>query len=368
MKKTIGEIIKWVFIVNVVLNVNLTQAQVALYPAVYPSVPFNLAKATELGNNKCSIWKGMYQKGADDRSGETWTNSIEEAHQYQRYEFIEGKMSLVSTYFLSGFKEWSIEFFYKENLVSAVEKLNYDSLQNTSLDFTYVYKYEHDGTPFQRVKMYGHPNKSIRLLDQFEFDSLNRAVRQKTTAVGSSPQMDSLVGLLNNEKLLTITEYTDSTFARRVYKNMYENTKDEKTALDVAGQAVFTEVKNSSGKILFTIDYKYENNQLTQKIHRVMREQTASVALPSEVVPAKKKKEKTKKKKQKASSKLKTSPRTLEASASAIKKAEKMPSLPPKPEIYKLEYFRYNIDGLLEIHIIEEDGVQTILEYMYFSE
>jgi hypothetical protein len=366
MKKTIGEIIKWVFIVNVVLNVNITQAQVALYPAVYPSVPFNLAKATELGNSKCSIWKGMYKKGANERSGETWTNSIEEVHQYQRYEFIEGKMSLVSTYFLSGFKKWSIEFFYKENLVSAVEKLNYDSLQNTSLDFTYVYKYEHDGTPFQRVKMYGHPNKSIRLLEQFEFDSLNRAVRQKTTAVGYSPQMDSLVGLQNDEKLLTITEYTDSTFARRVYKNMYENTKDEKTVLDVAGQAVFTQVQNSSGKILFTIDYKYENNHLTQKIHRVMREQTASVELPSEVVPVKKKKEK--KKKQKASSKLKTSPRTLEASASATKKAEKMPSLPPKPEIYKLEYFTYNVDGLLEMHITEEDGVQTILEYTYFSE
>lgn len=366
MKKTIGEIIKWVFMVNVILNVNTTQAQVALYPAVYPSVPFNLAKATELGNNKCSIWKGMYQKGANDRSGETWTNSIEDAHQYQRYEFIEGKMSLVSTYFLSGFKEWSIEFFYKENLVSAVEKLNYDSVQNTSLDFTYVYKYEHDGTPFQRVKMYGHPNKGVRLLDQFEFDSLNRAVRQKTTAVGYSLQMDSLVGLQNDEKLLTITEYTDSTFARRVYKNMYENTKDEKTALDVAGQAVFTQVQNSSGKILFTIDYKYENNHLTQKIHRVMREQTASVELPSEVVPVKKKKKK--KKKQKASSKLKTSPRTLEASASAIKKVEKMPSLPPKPEIYKLEYFTYNVDGLLEMHITEEDGVQTILEYTYFSE
>ncbi|MBL4648151.1 MAG: hypothetical protein JKY03_00340 [Aureispira sp.] len=362
MKKTIGEIIKWVFIVNVVLNVNSTQAQVAFYPEVYPSVPFNLAKATELGNNKCSIWKGIYKKGADDRSGETWTNPIEEAHQYQRYEFMDGKMSLVSTYFLSGFKEWSMEFFYKENLVSAVEKLNYDSLQNTSLAFTYAYKYEYDGTPFQRVKMYGHPNKGVRLLDQFEFDSLNRAVRQKTTAVGYSPQMDSLVGLLDKEKLLTITEYTDSTFARRIYKNMYETAKDEKTFLDETGQAVITQVWNASGKILFTIDYKYDNNQLTQKIHWVMREQVIRSKVSPEVVPIKKKQ---KKKKLKKSTKLKISPRTLEASASDVKEAKKMP---PKPEVYKLEYFTYNMDGLLEIHITEEDGVQTILEYTYFSE
>ena len=367
MKKTIGEIIKWVFVLNVVLIANTSQAQVALYPDVYPSVPFDLKKATELGNNKCSIWKGTYQKGADDRSGETWSNPIEDYHQYQRYEFIEGKMSFISTYFLSGFKDWSIEYFYKENLVSAVEKLHYDSLQNTSLDFTYVYKYEYDGTPFQRVKMYGYPNKNVRLLDQFEFDSLNRVVRQKTTAVGHSPQMDSLVGLLDKEKRLTVTEYTDSTFARRIYKNMYENTTDEKTFLDENGQAVITQVRNSSGKILFTMDYKYENNQLTQKIHWVMRETIISSNAPEE--PVKEEEErKGKKRKKKAVNKLKTSPRTLKASKNEVIKIEKTPSLPPKPEVYKLEYFRYNTDGLLEMHITEEDGVQTILEYTYFSE
>jgi hypothetical protein len=365
MKKTIEEIIKWVFLINLVLNVNTAQAQVALYPEVYPSVPFNLKKATELGNNKCSIWKGIYQKGTEDRSGEMWTKPILDAHQYQRYEFIEGKMSLVSTYFQSGFKEWSLEFFYKENLVSAVEKLNYDSLQNTSLAFTYAYKYEHDGTPFQRVKMYGHPNKSVRLLDQFVFDSLNRVVRQKTTAVGYSAQMDSLVGLLDKEKRLTVTEYTDSTLARHVYKNMYENTEDKKTFLDETGQAVITQVRNSSGKILFTIDYKYDNNQLTQKIHWVMREQSVNPKISPE-------EEKTtgnqKKKKKKASNKKKVSPRTLKASNNEVQKIKKTPTLPPKPEVYKLEYFTYNLDGLLEMHIVEEDGVQTILEYTYFSE
>jgi hypothetical protein len=364
MKKTIREIIKWFLVASVVWNVPAIQAQVAIFPEVYPSVPFNLAKAAELGNNKCSIWKSTYQKGAEDRSGETWVTPIQYAHQYQRYEFVEGKMSLVSSYFPSGFRKSSMEFFYKDNLVSAVEKLNYDSLQKSSLAFTYVYIYEHDGTPFQRVKMYGHPNKSIRLLDEFKFDSLNRVLRQKTTAVGYSPQMDSLVGLLDKEKLLTITEYTDSTFARRVYKNLYENTKDEKTFLDEAGQAVITQVRNSAGKILFTIDYKYDNNQVAQKIHWVMREPTLnSRVVEEEEIVAKKKQ-----KKKKSSQKLKTSPRTLEASSSGGVGTNKVPPLPPRPEVYKLEYFTYNSDGLLEMHITEEDGVQTILEYTYFSE
>lgn len=365
MKKTIREIIKWFLVASMGWNVSEIQAQVAIFPEVYPSVPFDLAKAAELGNNKCSVWKSTYQKGAEDQSGEMWVNSIQYAHQYQRYEFVEGKMSLVSTYLPSGFRKSSMEFFYKDNLVSAVEKLNYDSLQKSSLDFTYVYTYEHDGTPFQRVKLYGHPNKSVRLLDEFKFDSLNRVLRQKTTAVGYSRHMDSLVGLLDKEKLLTITEYTDSTFARRVYKNLYENTKDEKTFLDEIGQAVITQVRNSAGKILFTIDYKYDNNQVAQKIHWVMREPALnSRPVEAEEVVAVKKKQK----KKKSSQKLKTSPRTLEASASGIAGAKKAPPLPPRPEVYKLEYFTYNSDGLLERHITEEDGVQTILEYTYFSE
>jgi len=363
MKKTIEEIIKWFLVLNIVWSINRIEAQVTLYPEIYPDVPFDLIKATELGNNKCSIWKGTYKKGADDQSGEVWSTPVEETHQYQRYEFLESKMSMVSTYLPSGFTKWSMEFFYKENLVSAVEKLNYDSLQNSSLNFTYVYIYENDGTPFQRVKMHGSPNKSVRLLDEFEFDSLNRVVRQKTTAVGYSPQMDSLVGLSDKEKLLTIMEYTDSTSSSRVYKNLYEISKDRKTFLDEEGQAVITQIRNSSGKILFTIDYKYSNNQLVQKIHWIMREPIQNSKTPEDIELVKKKR-----KKKHPSHKSKISPRSLVASSDGTPKDKGLPSLPPRPEVYKLEYFTYNSDGLLERHTKEENGIQTILEYTYFSE
>lgn len=355
MKKTIREIIRW-FVLGSMLCSSTLQAQMDRYPEVYPTLPFDLAKMTELGYNKCSIWKGTYKKGADDQSGELWMNPIQESHQYQRYEFVSGKMSMLSTYFSSGFKKWSMEYFYKDNLTSAIEKLNYDSLQEASLDYTYAYIYEQDGTPFQRVKMYGSPNKSIRVLDQFEFDSLNRVVRQKTTAVGHSPHMDSLIGLLDKEKLLTVTEYTDSTFFRRIYKNLYEITNDKKTFLDESGQAVITQLRNSSGRILFTIDYKYSDNRLVQKIHWVMREVTR-VAKAEEKTPIVKKKSNKKLVKKKAGKR-----KTEE------EKVVKTPSLPPRPEVYKLEYFRYNDEGLLEMHITEEDGVQTILEYTYFTE
>lgn len=365
MKRTIGEIIKCFLIGGLLLCIQPIQAQVTIYPEVYPDLPFDLKKVSELGNNKCSIWKGTYKRGAEDRSGEMWAEAVEYSHQYQRYEFVDGKMGMISTYLPSGFKKWSIEYFYKQNLISAVEKLNYDSLQNTSLDYTYVYIYEHNGTPFQRVKMHGAPNKSVRLLDEFEFDSLNRVVRQKTTAVGTSPYMDSLVGLLDKEKLLTVTEYTDSTNSCRVYKNLYEITKDRKTFLDEEGQPVITQVRNSSGKILFTIDYKYENNRISKKIHWVMREPTMSSRVSEEPETVVKKK----KKKKKEQGQLATSPRDLNNSPTDLDKTkERVPSLPPRPEIYKLEYFTYNNDGLLEMHITEEDGIQTILEYTYFSE
>ncbi|BDS13498.1 hypothetical protein [Aureispira anguillae] len=348
MKKTIPMIIKMLLINGMIWTVNLVHAQLGMYPEIYPPLPFDLAKVTEFGNNKCTVWKGIYKMDTGDESGSIWSIPIEASHQYQRYVFPDGKMTMISTYVPIGDKQWTMEFFYKQDLLSAIEKLVYDSLQNSKLDFTYAYFYQHNGIPFQRVKMYGHPNKSVRLLDEFEFDSLTRVIRQKTTAVGNSPQMDSLVGLKDKEKRLAITEYTPNAESYQVYQNLYALINDKKTFLDEEGNAVITKVRNSSGKILFTIDYKYEGGRLAKKLHWVMRE-------TERAEPPEEKEFSTKKKKKKKKTKVQEVKVNL-------------PVSPPKPEIYKLEYFAYTEEGLLETHIIEEDGIQTVFEYTYFEE
>lgn len=350
MKRTISMIIRVLLVNCMVVCANLAVAQLEAYPEIYPNLPFNLAKVAELGYMKCTVWRGIYTAADGDQSGVMWSSPVEESYQYQRYVFPDGKMETITVYQPNGDKKSTMEFFYKQNLLSAVEKLAYDSLQTSTLDFTYAYFYKHDGFPFQRVKMYGHPNKSVRLLDEFEFDSLNRVVRQKTTAVGSSPQMDSLVGLKDKEQKLTLTEYTDSTLSRRAYKNLYVLLNDKKTFLNPNKQAAITKVRNSRGKVLFTIDYKYSNGKLSQKLHWVMRELT-TLKSPLKAEEKLKKKKKRKKKNKIEATVVAQTPKTL-----------------GRPEIYKIEYFMYSKDGILERHIIEEGGTQTILEYTYFTE
>lgn len=351
MKKIITKIIRLFVLGGMLAGMNTVEAQYQ-YVGVYPSLPFDIQKAAEYGNNKCSIWKGVYQKVGEDESGNQWSTTIQESYQYQRYAFPDGKMEMISTYIPIGDKQWTMEFFYKQNLVSAIERLVYDSLQESKIDFTYAYFYQHDGTPFQRVKMYGYPNKSVRLLEEFQLDSLNRVIRKKATAVGFSPYMDSLVGLKDKEKCLTVMEYKDSIETYQVYKNLHLLMEDRKTYLDEDKNAVITKVRNSSGVVLFTIDYKYSQGQMIQKLHWVMKDPNPKdLSKEPEAIPSKKKKQKPRKRKKKQ----------LVEQPQPVKRL-------PIPEIYKVEYFTYTEEGLLERHIIEEDGLQTIFEYSYFSE
>lgn len=323
-----------------------SMAQLKQYPEIFPKLPFEVSKVTDAGYFKCTVWRGIYTQGANDLSGEMWSNVVEESYQYQKYTFPEGKMDLITTYLPQG-KAWSMEFFYQHNLISAIEKLRYDSLQEPYLDFAYSYFYKEDHSPFQRVKNFGHPNKGMRVLDEFEFDTLNRVLRQKSTAVGQAPHMDSILGLKHDEKLLTLHEYSDSTLAHRVYKNLYVILEDNLTFFNAEGLAARTEVRNAEGKIITTIYYEYEGDKLTKKTYWVTRT-VLEPELPKE--------EDKKKKKKKNEEKI-------------ITTTENVPLIEPQPEIYKVEYFAYNSEnGLLEKHIIEENGVQTFLEYTYFVE
>lgn len=345
MKKIITTDIKKLFFAICLCSSFVSIAQIKQYPELYPKLPFDLGKVVENGYNKCTVWRGIYSQAANDLSGEMWSNTIEESFQYQKYVFPDGKMDLITTYALNRGKLWTMEFFYQHNLISAVEKLKYDTLQESSLDFAYSYFYKKDNSPFQRVQNFGHPNKGMRLLDEFEFDTLGRVLRQKSTAVGQAPHMDSLLGLKDQEKLLTLHEYGDSTMAHRVYKNLYIILEDDMTFYNEAGQATRTEMRNAEGKLISTIYYEYEGDKVSKKTHWVIR----TVLNPEIQKEEDNKKKKNKKEKEKTT--------------------ENVPLIEPQPEVYKVEYFIYNSEnGLLEKHIIEENGVQMIYEYTYFSE
>ncbi len=327
-------------------------AQWQQYRAAYPEWPFAIEQVLATGNNKCSVWKSRYQRAEGDESGQVWRTPIEDAYQYQRYQFSSGQPQLVSTYLPSGNKLETMEYFYRENLLSAIEVLAYDTLQESKVKYALQYLYyKTTDAPAQRTKLYGPPNSRVRVLDEFDFDEAHRLTRQKSTVVGFSPYMDSLLGLKADEKRLFSAQYTDSVITKKLFMDLHIILDDRKTFLNANKQPILTEVRNAKGEKLWTIDYHYEGEQLTKKVHWVRRKAAVTQDLPAQEVEGTAPKKKQLRAKKKAEAPVVPAPLLL-----------------LEPAIYKVEYFLYNADGLLERHITEEEQQQTILEYSYFME
>ncbi len=371
MKRIIGKIINCIFFVGITFGVS---AQHLDYPEIYPKLPFDFKRAVDQGFTKTTVWRGVYTKAEGDVSGSLWSNMEEFSYQYQKFDYFGSQMRLITQYFPDGFKMWSEEYFYKNNLVSATEKLTYDSLQNPMFNSSLVYLYYKDGKPFQRVEVFGFPNKNVRLLDEFIFDDQKRVVRQKTTAAGYGPGMDSLTtGLADKEVRLVINEYHDTMHVFQKFKDLHKIQEEAITVYDANGNPKHTEVTNSAGKVIHTIDYVYEAGHCVKKIHWVPNQRVESEEIAADSDPKKKKKKK-KKKKLFDMSTLGDEIADIEAAvvdSSAVASDEQAAVLAidlPQESVYKIEYFTYNDNGLIATHIIEENGIQTVFDYSHFTE
>ncbi len=313
MKNLSQQIIKLVF--GLLCLSNSSHAQLLEYTAMFPEFPFDFAESVNAGNNKTTVWLSTAAQTEGDESGQLWSKALTAAHQYQRYEYIGDKMQLISQYDSIGDKMWSEEYFYKNNLLSATERLEYDSLQNPKKAGGFVYLYYKSGRPFQRVQLFGFPNNEVRLLCEFKFNAQKQVLRQKTTAIGYGPGMDSLLHGMKNKEVATIVyEYRDSIISTQKFKNLYLLDLDILTICNQDSKPIKSTATNAAGKLQWIIQYEYESGLCSKK----------TVWNPS-----------------------KTEPKEL--------------------EVTKVEYFSYD-NGLIQTHIIEQNKIQTTLEYSHFAE
>lgn len=357
---------------------SIAQAQLLEhYQEIYPTIPFSIAKADASGYSKCAVWKAVYQRAEGDESGTLWSTDTLPSYRYQRYEFFGGKPQFYTSYTPDNEKIQSMEYFYRNNLLAAIEVMAYDSTQVGTLDYVTKYSYRSLDTtermsrfvegeafvrkrvplqadqaaPAQRIREYGAPYHAVRLLDEFDFDTLYRLRRLKTTVVGYTPQMEARQGWTMDEKRLLSIHYTDTSSHRKMMRNMHQILEDQESRLNETGKPVHTRVYNTRGEQLWSIDYVYdEEGRLQTKTHWVRYVPQQAVALA--VVEEPKKKSKKKKR--------------LKKETPAPPAAAPLP--PAEPVVYKIEYFSYTPEGLLEQHIVEEKNRQTVLDYSYFNE
>lgn len=347
------------------------------YKEIYPAVPFSIAKADASGYSKCAVWKGVYQRVEGDESGVLWSKDTIPSYRYQRYEFFGGKPQFYTSYTPDNEKIQSMEYFYRNDLLAAIEVKAYDSTQVGKLDYVTKYSYRSIDTteqmsrfvegeafarkraplrpdqaaPAQRIREYGPPYRAVRLLDEFDFDQNHRLRRLKTTVVGYAPQMEARLGWAMDEKRLLSIYYSDTSSHLKLMRDMHHIMEERESRLNEAGQPIQTRVYNTRGEQLWSIDYVYdEEGRVQKKTHWVRYVPHQSVATTMVEEPKQKPKKKRSKKQE---------PEPKPAVA---------PLPPAEPVVYKVEYFSYTPEGLLEQHIVEEKHRQTVLDYSYFNE
>lgn len=295
------------------LSGNAIQAQSAY--DIYPALPFDLAATAQAGNNKTTIWLSRATATESDVAGQPWSNIQQQTYLWQRYEYVNGKMELETTYLSTGDKQQTQEYFYRDQLLSATEILQYDSLQKSKQAGGLIYLYYKDNKPFQRVRTFGFPNHRVRLLDEFVFDEQHRITKQKTTATGQGPDMSKLLdGMQDKAVRKVVYKYQDSILICQQYNNLYSLQDESTTTYNEQQLPQKTVLTNTAGKVIVATDYEYEGTHCTKKIHWIGGETNETVLT-----------------------------------------------------IYKIEYFEYD-NGLIVRHLTEENGVQTVLDYNHFLE
>lgn len=359
------------------------------YEELYPTWPFSVAQADAANYSKCSVWKTVYRQTAGDVSGEPWMQDTIPGYRSDRFDFFGGKPRVSTSYTPDNNKIQSMEYFYQNGVAAAIEVKAYDSLnQDGWVDYVIKYSYHYLDTngqpsraslgeafqrklgeeedrsdqavPAQRIREYVTRFRGVRLLDEFDFDTLYHLRRLKTTVVGYAPQMETKLGWKADEKRLLTINYTDTSRSLKVMRDMRLILEDRHTLLDEAGRPYKALVRNAQGEHLFTIDYAYdEEGRLIKKTHWV-RPFVPKVQTPEPEEPSKKAKRKQKKAPQSDVAPTEevavVSPRATPVQAPAL------------PVVYKVEYFTYTPEGLVERYISEEKGLQTVLEYSYFNE
>lgn len=288
---------------------NKSRAQEIAYLEMYPNIPFNVVKASELGFIKSSSWLNINRRTSGDKTGTFWSESIK-SYNSKNYEYFEGDMQMMYEYNEKNQRIRSEEYFYKDSLLTAVERLSYDSVGNRRVQNAFIYLYYDDGTLFHRVTEFGPPNHKIRLVDQFKIDTLGQVMNQRMTVSGDGPHIDSITGgLTHGDKRLIVRELTDSTERIVVFKNLYSIKEEYRSVLNKDGSLKFKEKLNADGSVMYRILFTYSDAGYCQ------------------------------------------SKRFLD----------------DKDHLFQIEYFNYNEEGLLETHITERGERQIYIEYSYYA-
>lgn len=262
---------KMFFGIFLLLGITSLQAQnlIDKYAEIYPKREFTIQQIKDQGYQKVVVWQSEYTKGPDDESGMTWSN-MEKNFQAQKHVFPDGQFKWSTYYREDMSKEKMYKYYYKGKQIAAIDELEFDSLQDESVRFTYKYAYRGE-VPVEKVQLYPK-DPNFRVMYAYSFDTTGRMLRKQITGHGQIKRFNSLLDLEEDPHLVLIS-YTDKATTYRTYRNRHDIIESRRTQFNEDGQLLNTRVKGPEHQVLKDIGYTYSNGQLTKEVHSVLNDE-----------------------------------------------------------------------------------------------
>ena len=297
------------------------QAQKDRFLEVYPERPFSVLKASEEGYTMTIISSETHRRLPEDESGLPWSGTGQSNYQKLSYKYMDGNLQEEIHTLPDNRRQKHLEYHYRDGLISVIDEYFYewrkppgkeDSTWSGELLYSYRYLYKNDGRPFDKLLVVNRKPQPLRILHSFEFDSLGRLIQQRMTHPGVKSTKDDWEIKASNE--LIINEYEGDSRYRRHYVDMHEMHETEET------------LYNEEGLPIQTRYYALRDKK---------RVQTGSI--------------------------------TYTYSGKTLEKSEYALADPQTKEWRTVEkrYYTYRAEGLPERILIEEEGMQEILYFMY---
>lgn len=276
---------------------------------------FDLPAIGQANYTELSIWKQKAQGGEYDESGQVWSNTAYQ-YQYATCSFEDKKVAKITLYDETGKILKRFDFYYLDNLLSAIDEMIIDEKAKDVLICTHIFFYEKSGLPFQKVRTFAK-EANFREITAFSYNAEKKLIQSKVSYVGHPKHALTLANLGEGLQLISF-EYLGEKTIINTFKNYNTLIKSEqyngKEELNVYGLNNIIEKKSIIA---------YDGDLITKVKSQVFNLQVE----PTELAVA-------------------TDPVTP----------------------LELQYFYYNEDKLLQTHITELFNEQVVFNYNYYKE
>lgn len=365
--------------------------QIDYYDHLYPALPFDVHKVIRLGYDECTEDLVVYKHTEGAVSGEIWSEELTPQYRSRKAKFLGNAIETWSAYDAENNPKWELIYNYdsishynpwadagkdqsalyedKARLVSVIERFLFREEDGTPYRDRF-WKYYYEGNlPFRKVEQIdSFPDLSLVYMP--DFDKEGNLVYEKVAAKGTHSRMESILGLGYKCERMHYWSTSDTMqTVQTIEKKRKLKRYGRKVKTPKPKKPKYKKQRKSINSLGYTKKIKVEKYKRPKTSKKGYYEEFFEQRIVYE--------ERTKLNKDKKPLKtfyyddkgtlLMHSAYTYEEGL--LKKIIHYQHIEGEetPKEVQKEYFKFNYQGLLQEHILEEGGKQIVRTYDYYN-